>query len=272
MDICLGISKFGDFSNCWFSNSGRLTIFQSEFKFFWLILETSFPRWVTSTNVTPFAALDSGSESNDPRTFPCDSLLLKSEALPCSRAKIESQTPPWAVLLRMNKSAWHPVQGLSQKPEVHHDFPWQSCPRVRFNWSFWSEQGWNSVLLIFCFAFLDLIANDQTTCFQFQREISKLLKFVSKLWPNLNMSSFAGSWSKLFIKCKFSLPQERKLGQTVQYCTIAKNKSFLTQGLIWLGCGLNLPILGDCSSLWVGFQIWGLFSGASKRGYSETHP
>lgn len=128
------------------------------------------------------------------------------------------------------------------------------------------------MLLIFCFAFLDLIANDQTTCFQFQREISKLLKFVSKLWPNLNMSSFAGSWSKLFIKCKFSLPQERKLGQTVQYSAIAKNKSFLTQGLIWLGCGLNLPILGDCSSLWVGFQIWDLFSGASKRGYSETHP
>lgn len=102
--------------------------------------------------------------------FACDSLLSKSEALPCSWAKIQSQPSPWAVL-RMNKSARHPVQGLSQKPEVHLDFPWQPCPRLRFNWSFQSEQERNSVCcLIFCFVFLDLIANDQTTYFQFQRQ------------------------------------------------------------------------------------------------------
>lgn len=86
------------------------------------------------------------------------------------------------------------------------------------------------------------------------------------LGPNLNMSP--GAWSELLIKYQFSPPQERKLGQSVQRCALAKN-NFLNHSSVWLGYGLSWPIRGDCNSLGVGFQSW--FSGASKTRHSETH-
>lgn len=115
-------------------------------------------------------------------TFPCDSLLLKSEALPCSRAKTQSQTSTWAVFLKRNKGTHHPVQGLSQKPEVPLDSPWQPRPRVRFNCSFWGEREWNSVLLIFCFVFLDFMGNDGINYFWISKGNLKTFEICLTIW------------------------------------------------------------------------------------------
>lgn len=65
----------------------RLLVSKVKLKLVLGILETSLPRWVTSINSLPL--LPSTLEAKT-MTFPCDSLLLKSEPLPCSRAKIQS--------------------------------------------------------------------------------------------------------------------------------------------------------------------------------------
>lgn len=63
---------------------------------------------------------------------------------------------------------------------------------------------------------------------------------------------------------KFSPPQERELGG-LSRAALLQEQLLSKPQLHLAGIKSECPFMGDCSSFWVEFQIWDLFSGASKR-------